>query len=153
MNIANNENKLLCNNCGSCCKKYAGIVFPEQLPDINAVVLASKLKEGYCFDRYYTILDDDTNFQEAQDEFVYFMRPQHKGKENRKSDDGLWGGECVFLTDTGCKLTFDERPRQCQILVPSQNRICSLGIPGYRKRDAALAWLPYQNVIRKIVRS
>lgn len=101
---------------------------------------------------------------------TYYIRPRHFNKEftgQRLSDgkpeinlipvnklvDRSWGGQCVLLTEAGCSLKFEERPRMCQVLKPNFNfevmkSDCDVE-PGYSKREFMLAWLPYQEVIQQ----
>lgn len=99
---------------------------------------------------------------------VMFLRPKHyrrdydyatkemvTGPRINSIRDDSWGGQCVLLTDQGCSLKFEERPRMCQILKPNYDFLESKAYcgetPGYSKREFMLAWIPYQNLINKAV--
>jgi Fe-S-cluster containining protein len=73
----------------------------------------------------------------------YFLRPAIVGVTRKFH--AAWGGRCVFLGDTGCKLPHDERPHGCRALEPRAdgNCVCHDG----SKHGAAMAWLPYFDTI------
>ena len=145
--IKNNEQASICSGCGKCCKAYSGCVFPHQLKEVTEESIREMIKKGYCFDWW----EGDPREDSYELSRAYFMRPQHKNAIGKITDPS-WGGECVFHSDdTGCSLSFDERPLTCQSLVPQLNRHCKLEDEGTNKKGAALAWLPYDEIIEKII--
>lgn len=153
--IKRNESKSACSACKKrCCDNMPGIVFPEQLKEITVKSVAKMLRNGYCLDwwegdpRAKSFFD--TPFA-GQLSISLFIRPQIASKES-KVFHGAWGGKCSFLTPTGCKLTFKNRPLECQALVPNEKS------PGdckpkknysYSKDKAAFAWIPYQDILQQ----
>jgi len=74
------------------------------------------------------------------DEFTfYFVRPAIKGKEG-DLHHGAWSGECTFLTNAGCELPSDERPRECRLLEPRPGGYGNCVAHGASKRAASVAW-------------
>jgi Fe-S-cluster containining protein len=146
LNILNNENTSLCKKCGRCCNHYAGIVHPSQLPEITVKVLKQMFKDGYCFDNY---VGNPTDNPEYDDLTAWFIRPQHTNKIGQLIDES-YGGKCSFLTDTGCKLTFENRPAGCQDLIPGVTKC--VNTKGYDKASASANWLPYNKIIEQFIK-
>lgn len=83
------------------------------------------------------------------DMIVYFVRPDINGSI-RNFSKGLFY-PCTFLGDKGCELPYGERPRQCRDLKPGAGMFdgdrddhCQ---DGYSKQQAAIEWMPYQDVL------
>ena len=145
--MRNNENPIICAACGgTCCKRYAGCVYPEQLNEITAEVLTALILDGYCFDTWE---GNPTDNEADENKTAYFLRPKHK---DRPYDivDRSWGGQCSFLINDRCKLSFNDRPLMCQTLEPKEGKECKC--PDHiGKRTAAIAWLPYNELIEQVI--
>jgi hypothetical protein len=66
--------------------------------------------------------------------------------ENRRGGviDPSWGGKCIFLVETGCKLSdFHSRPWGCRGIIPSKDKSCK----GISKKAGAIAWKPYAKAL------
>jgi Fe-S-cluster containining protein len=112
-----------CKNCGSCCKNYPGSIFPHQVDDEE---VRRMLKSGqYSIDWW------------EGDSPLYFLRPATKDSIG-KIFDPSWGGECVFLTEKGCRLPRSEMPHGCIMLKPSVEGKCISYSDS--KYGAAIAW-------------
>ncbi len=144
--IKNNENTSLCSGCGQCCKRLPGIVSPSDLKEITVDSLTALFKEGYQFDYWE---GDLTGKPEHSGMIFYYLRPQTK-KSVGRIVDGSWGGECVFLTESGCSKSFEERPAQCKALVPVENQGCHVLIP-YEKKTMIKEWIPYNGIISQTI--
>ena len=144
--MENNENKSLCSKCGQCCKRMPGIVSPKDLKGITLESLTDLFKEGYQFDYWEGNM---TRKPEHEDIQFFYLRPQTK-KSVGKIVDGSWGGECVFLEESGCTKTFESRPAQCRALVPKEDLGCTLP-KSYEKEKMILEWLPYNEIISKTI--
>lgn len=144
--IKNNENKSLCSSCGQCCKRLPGIVHPKDLKEVTKESLNEMYKNGYQFDYWEGNL---TGKSEHEDITFYYLRPQTK-KSVGKMVDASWGGECVFLGESGCSKTFEERPTQCKALKPQEDGNCSLS-GEYSKEEMIKDWLPYNQIIKKLI--
>jgi Fe-S-cluster containining protein len=144
--MKNNENASLCSGCGECCKRMPGIVHPNELGEITVESLSQMIKDGYQFDYWEGNI---TGKPEHDEITAYYLRPQIKHSV-AKVVDASWGGECVFLTETGCSKTFEQRPTQCRALKPSESGNCSYE-KKYSKVEVIKAWLPYNEVIVKLV--
>ena len=136
-NIKFNENTALCAECGGRCCKRMGCeasvsdVFGKRKPSIE------KLKDflatgGFAIDSWE---GDPTA---GGRELTFFVRAAHKGVTHLY--DPSWGGECVFITPTGCALSWAKRPYGGKALVPDRPHCHTT----YSKRDCAIDWYPYQ---------
>ena len=133
--MKNNEDINLCKACvNCCCQNIPGIYDPlDNPPDI--AFIAEKLKAGEWSIDWWEPTKDEPQ--------MYYLRP---ATQNSKCVfDPSWGGKCVYLADTGCKLEFDKRPSQCQALNPSKDR-CTLP-DKYTKKEIAIRWKPYTDIL------
>jgi hypothetical protein len=88
--------------------------------------------------------------REGMDELsqAEYLRPSIKGMEGWRHDPS-WGGECVFLTPTGCELSAAERPSECRALQPRQGEPCEYeGLVA--KRTVATAWLEHADWLKDV---
>ena len=122
-----------------------GIVHPNELEEITVESLSQMIKDGYQFDYWEGNI---TGLPEHEEITAYYLRPQTK-RSVGKVIDASWGGECVFLTETGCSKAFDQRPTQCRALKPEANGNCSYE-KKYSKVEVIKDWLPYNDVIVKL---
>lgn len=144
--MKNNENKSLCAGCGECCKRMPGIVHPSELKEVTVESLSQMIQDGYQFDFWEGNI---TGRPEHEEVTAYYLRPQTK-RSVGKVVDASWGGECVFLSETGCSKTFDERPSQCRALKPVKDKGCHFS-GKYSKVEIIKSWLPYNEVILKTI--
>ena len=122
-----------CKICqGSCCKKMPGTCLPR---DIEKLYPTDSLKDSIekALDSGLFAID----WYEDSDRGKPYIRCAVKGI-HEKYDHPSWGGECIFLTDTGCKLDFTLRPHNCKIIKPkiSSDGSCETHL----KMNAKLAW-------------
>jgi hypothetical protein len=135
--IPANENKNICSACqGGCCKNVPGTAFPEQFPTAASVITAVNTGQ-WTIDWW----EGDPRIGRTDVSIAYFIRPAVKGHEGQRYHPSF-GGECTFLTPTGCSLSIECRPYECLEVVPVEG-----GFPNcksdakYEKRQAAIAWL------------
>lgn len=142
----------LCKKCGgACCKRMPGECFPEDFgkPLLKNLIEAFE-SDNWAIDWW----EGDPRRDENKLEKAYYIRPRIKGVN--KLFDPSWGGECVFLKKKGCILPPEKRPISCRLLEPEPKGKGCINHNGTGKRGAALAWLPFTNIIleasRKISR-
>lgn len=142
--VVNYERADTCSPCGGkCCKRMPGAAMPEDFrpgePGLTERI-AVALQNGWAIDWW------EGDPRDGRDDVAeaYFLRPAVKGSEAR-TYHGAWGGECTFLTPTGCRLVHDDRPTGCRLLEPSKDGSCIAH--GGTKHEAAIAWLPYRKEI------
>lgn len=139
----------LCADCGGkCCKVLAGGAFPEdfKLPLLDSLV-GALCSGDWAVDWW----EGDPRKGKNELAICYFIRPAHTNAVGEVKDPS-WGGVCVFLTDIGCKLPEQDRPKSCRHLKPiaEADGSCTSG-KGTNKESTALAWLPYQAEIEQAI--
>lgn len=141
------ENKKVCERCGGqCCKNYPGTVYPE---DIGYSI--KKVREMLSSGRYaLDWWEGDPRQGKMRLSRAYFLRPATKIAEGKVLDPS-WGGECTFLTSSGCSLSPDDRPKQCRELEPREEGNCEMH-NGCTKQDGAIKWLSMRRGILRIVK-
>lgn len=140
------ENPEMCARCGGkCCAYYPGITSPEQWGAPDKEVMRRRIAAALDSGRY--VLDDWVGNPKVEHELdlsvvaVYMVRPAVKDGKRRL----LNNGPCTFLGNSGCDLSYTDRPRQCSNLVPgADGEDCS---GSYDKRQAAIDWMDYQDVL------
>ncbi len=132
-----------CAKCrGRCCESYSGAAFPEDFGEPLLENLSKALRSGHWAIDWWE--GDPSGHDENREDVLgccYFIRPRHKSVTRLR--DPSWGGECIYLTPTGCVLPFDRRPHGCRYLEPGPRCVAHDGA----KQGAALAWLRYQDII------
>lgn len=146
--MKNNENYSLCSSCrGLCCKRYPGLLHPDQLDEITEESLTKLVESGFQFDYWEGNL---TGYPEHDNIRFYFVRPATV-RSRGKIIDASWGGQCTFLTNEGCTFKFEDRPQMCQDLEPIENLKCKLKEGALTKEDYVMAWLPYNSIIENVI--
>jgi len=135
-------NAQLCNNCGACCKRQPGCNFPSDFESEDEIVEA--LKSGrYAIDYW----EGDPG--DGDERTAYFVRPAVKGKEGILVDPA-WGGKCTFLTNKGCELAPEQRPKQCLDLEPKKDLECKIH-NGSTKQNASIAWRIHHDLLESLI--
>jgi len=144
--IKRNEKPSLCSSCGNCCKTFPGIVHPSELGEVTAETLMKAFDEGFQIDYWEGNLTGNPEHEEVT---FYYLRPQTK-KSKGKLLDASWGGECLFLTPSGCGRSFEKRPLQCRALKPMSNNNCY-----YKKEHSKVEmikeWIPHNKVFKEVL--
>lgn len=153
MEIKNNENKELCAKCGGkCCKTYAGAYHPDDFNhELTDAWLQDLLEGNHAYPDGKPILvsiDWAEGVKDGPDGRGYFLRPRHAGGD---IVDPSWGAECYHLTETGCDLSFDERPWRCKLKEPSECFTWFTSKPGTSEKGESMeAWRPYWDKLHKL---
>ena len=140
-------NEKMCRDCGgTCCKRIPGIAHPEDfLPNLEHRLQAALFSKMWAVDWYENFDDGDG----------YYIRPAVVGA--RGPYDPAWGGRCIFLAKNGCELSADHRPYGCRMLEPNLHftgRVdCLQHVDGNEHYQAAVAWAPFSEIIKKIADS
>jgi Fe-S-cluster containining protein len=143
------ENNDLCSACkGQCCKHIPGATHPSDWKSQRA--LASALMAmSYSIDAW-----ENTRYEDIHLDKVYYVRPAVVCRSHEVGVYDLsWGGPCVFLEDTGCRLQLPQRPLQCRMLEPRSGfygRGTGHCWGHVSRRQTVLAWLPYQRVLQNV---
>lgn len=153
-NIKNNENKELCSKCGGrCCKTYAGAYYPEDFNhELTDAWLQDLLEGNQTYpngDPILVSIDWVDGVKDAPDGRGYFLRPRHVDINGVGGIvDPSWGAECYHLTETGCELTFDERPYRCRLKDPSECFKWRNGLS--EKHESMEPWKPHWKKLHQL---
>ena len=132
-----------CAQCGcECCKRLPGSVHPD---DVSQEQVAEMLASGrWAIDWWEG--DPREDFDKNKElECAEYLRPAIKGMEGKRRD-ASWGGECTFLTPSGCSLHETKRPRECIDLEPGEGFGDSeCHTHDWSKQKIAIAWISYQH--------
>jgi Fe-S-cluster containining protein len=121
-----NETPQFCKDCGRCCNSYPGGWLPDEMSiERQKVLMDSHLA---VWDSYY---------REGEGEIHYLRPATVADHQSKKSVSYSWGGRCIFLGKSGCKLSFEERPWECKDLVATAPEECSgeTDLGGLRTKD------------------
>jgi hypothetical protein len=137
----------LCKECkGECCKRMGCGLSPEFLNSCKdkaevEMKIRELLNKGiYSIDWW----EGDTQIPKKLKRVPY-IRARNK---NAGIIDASWGGECMLLTEKGCSLSFEDRPREGQRLIPNASFNCT---GDYGKKDVARDWRKYADILEKII--
>lgn len=135
-------NTELCKGCGGlCCKAMGCHISPFDLKEISVLLIISLIDESDCISIDWWSGNPITNEQDGTN--TYFLRIKNK---NSKVIDPSFGGECSILTDIGCSLSFEYRPKGARELKPVEGEC----IIGYSKQQCAIDWYDYQDVLEAV---
>jgi len=136
--VQNNEDKKVCNNCTDCCcENIPGAWSPYQLTLLEISKLIER-KEAIFWHVY---------------EKWYILRPVNFATENYDSifTKDYPRGKCCFLLLKGCRLSFENRPLECQGVIPTIGNSCKSS-PGTTLEDIGKMWNLYKIRIRKLAK-
>lgn len=163
--LANNEDRDTCGACqGKCCKTLPGAFLPGQLSEAEleqglrggSLVLAwwdgDPRPQMQCFD-----VDCDGTCPRcaAPDRILraHYVRPRNQSSAPGPFDSSTQG-VCTLLGPDGCTLAFQRRPAGCQNLLVNRaepGNCHEYAVPtGSFRHYAALAWIPYQDLLLKL---
>ena len=131
----------VCSECkGQCCKSLGCSLSPEDL-------LKTMGSKTYSLNLILEILQNNhfaiDSFSHLGKPF-YFLRMQHKCFTFIGVDAM---GECIALSDRGCLLTYNDRPKGGKYLEAREDRQC---LQHYTREEMISDWLPYQPVLSSI---
>ncbi len=147
------EDTEVCKVCGgACCKSNGCSLSPEDMlrelagwkdgqaerktddEESIGVQIEKWLQDSHCAIDSFTI----------EKGRCYYIRMRHKCFTFIGVDAM---GECIALTDQGCSLPFERRPKGGRYLEGRQNRHC---LQHYTREQMIADWKPYQQILQKI---
>jgi Fe-S-cluster containining protein len=148
--VTSNERPDLCAECGGqCCRTRPGIEAPDRFlaaPD-PADALATALASGdWVLAEHVGVpwVDGVEPPPDQRRRLIRYPRPATLAEQGQGGAPLDQPAPCAFLGSAGCRLPFESRPRMCQALAPSPGFECE---SGWGRREAALAWLPHQELV------
>lgn len=128
---AEKENINLCAECrGLCCRKKGCAYSPDDFKDLSFKGLKKEIDKGFISIAF-----------EAQN---IILRVRHVNANIVDIDSK---GPCMLLTEKGCMLSFEERPKQGRELIPIEKGVC---IPIYSIEECAKEWKQYNEVLEEL---
>lgn len=148
-NNPKNVNKTICSKCGGeCCKRCGCYFSPDDFKEISFEALKTEIERGYIS---IVIVWGKMALRDLD---VYILRVRNQGAPI--VDTELKRTPCIFLTETGCKLTYEQRPSGGKLLIPSER---TSHVSGKTERNCHSAydielccyeWEPYQNILHQL---
>lgn len=137
------ENIELCTKCGGrCCKRMSGMYSPSDFEIVSVESIMNILNTEKCsIDWWEGDLRPNIPKKERLSQ-IYYIRPRHV---DAPIIDPSWSGTCIFLSSTGCELSYEDRPSNCRGLVPHiDNSKC---YNNNSKEERVAEWIPYQDIL------
>lgn len=132
-----------CKACGGkCCKGMGCHLSPE---DIKTQITYETLKELLQTGNYSIDWWENYEVEGKYPVNGYYLRMRNK---DAKIVDPSWGGECALLTEHGCPLKFEERPKGGRMLEAKENSKC---VQHYSKKECADDWFKYYVILNQLV--
>lgn len=130
-----------CKICkGNCCKHMACHYAPSDFKDLSFEGLKAEIEKGKISIDWWDGYDAD------EYEYEYFLRARHIGEPVLQPS---WGGICVNLTETGCSLSWEERPLGAKALKPREDESEEC-YSSYGKRRCKNDWRPYSHILKEL---
>lgn len=134
-------NPQICKACGGdCCHSMGCHIAPEDLMSLTSSDIISFIDESGCISIDWW--EGNPVTEEHDDKRYYFLRIRNK---SANIIDPSFGGECSILTDTGCVLPFEYRPKGARELIPCIDN-CE---QRYTKQQCAIDWMPYNDILEE----
>lgn len=132
----------ICAQCqGRCCKTMGCSLAPQDMLDaLQRSAVTSDSLEGLLQQSGKYAID---SFQ-IRGKAFYYLRMRHKCFTFIGVDAM---GECIALTEQGCSLSFEDRPKGGRMLEGRENGGC---IQHYTQEMMIAEWEPYQNILKLI---
>lgn len=135
-------NPQICKACGGdCCKSMGCHIAPDDLMSLSVSDIISFIDESGCISIDWWEGNPITN--ERDNKRYCYLRIRNK---DEKVIAPSWRGECGILTDTGCPLSFEYRPKGARELIPDIDK-CN---QGYSKQQCAIDWMQYSDIIEQV---
>ena len=139
-----NEDKDTCSKCGGeCCKGMPGLYHPDDLfngmPDVEIKEkIISMLMQGNVVITYIELDNKRINLLAAKASLA-------------RNNWFMWDnfGRCVNLSDTGCRLSATDRPRECRELVPAVDTKCKPA-PSFDRGNLLDEWSIYEDIFEQV---
>lgn len=147
-------NDQLCASCGGNCCKSMGCMwsvedFVREYGEVTEENVRAALAAGMIAidwidgtPDYYR--DEYGNMVDCGEPDQHYIRMRHVGEPEVC---GSWGGQCVALTPTGCKFSWEHRPLGGRALFPCTEHACH---PLVDKREFVNDWSEYNDMLRWI---
>jgi len=135
-------NESICEKCGGdCCKTMGCHISPFDLREISEQSIINFIDETGCVSIDWWEGNPITNEHDGTKGFYLRIR-----NVNSAIVDPAYKRQCSILTDKGCPLAFEYRPKGARELVPGLLQ-CS---PDYSKQQCAIDWYQYIDILSNV---
>ena len=141
--ISANEDQSTCSSCGGeCCKWMPGMYHPEDLfSGMSDLQIKQKILD--MLQSNNTVVTHG----ELDNKRVYVLTPSAGRHRSWYNMDNF--GTCANLSDSGCRLSAQDRPFECRTLVPNKDRKCKPS-SDFNRDELLLEWSIYDEVIEQV---
>lgn len=143
----------ICTECAQerpvCCQNLPCSISPNDLKDLSYQGIISFIDDtGIVSIDWWDGGDSRTSYKELiPPGKYYFLRM--KAKRRKIIDPGFGMQTCsIWNENIGCPLNFEYRPKGARDLIPKRKGLCD---EEYPKDMCAFEWLPYQDILKKVV--
>lgn len=137
------ENLELCSKCkGKCCKAMGCHFSPDDFEDLSFEGLKKEIDKGYISIDWWEGNPFDTDNRKEIPR-AFFLRIRNR---DSKIINPSWGGVCSLLTDKGCILSYNKRPKGGRDLIPAVPE-CRIT---YTKDQCARDWYKYNDILSEL---
>ena len=142
MDFSDNKYCVTCK--GECCKTMGCHLSPE---DINVAITYEALKELLDTGNYSIDWWEEYELSGIGKVNGYFLRVRNV---DGPIVDPSWGGKCKLLTEQGCSLSFNERPKGGRMLLSKKGALDRC-YQYYTKKQCADDWAKYYDILSRLV--
>ena len=131
-----------CAKCnGKCCKQCGCHYSPTDFTNISFSSLKKEIEQGY-------ISIDAVGYgrREPKDKTLIL---RVRNKNSKIVDLEFKSSPCILLTETGCKLRYEDRPLGGKALIPSKSFQC---YSMYSIKECCIQWKPYQSILGRLAK-
>lgn len=146
------ENRAICAECGGyCCKKCGCDYFVSDFPKVSKDIIEEELSSGRASIVAALEFTRTNNGKIIANPWLY-LRARNK---NRGEIDLLsFKTSCAALKEDGCSYTLDKRPSGGASFIPRMDEEgCFTCYRAVDYLEELKRWIPYQNILHKIVRN
>jgi len=133
----------ICQECkGRCCKQMGCAFSPDDFEKIEYNYLKTRIEEGtISIDWWDGDIKEDCEYGR-----IPYLRMRNKKEPIVYAS---WGGTCCILTEDGCPLSFEDRPKEARMLKVGKDKdSCE---SNYGKKQYASDWRPYVNILENLI--
>lgn len=142
-NTTSFTNKDVCSKCGGrCCKTCGCHISPYEISFLTSNEIIQLIDNSGCISIDWWEGNPKSGGEYGKK--FFYLRIRNKGAG---VIDPTWGGECLLLTDTGCMLPTEYRPKCGRLLKPDLEGHCD---SDYTKQKCAIEWMPYNHILEKV---
>lgn len=150
-----NENVHICRECGgSCCKNVPCHFSPEDFKELSFRLMKRLLTDK----KYISVVRFskrivEISFDEPMDKtfkhfYILRIRTSGTGIAARAADIDA-DDHCMLLTESGCSIAYEERPKGARMLIPRWEKCCE---QLYNMDDCVHDWVKYQGLLERLYR-